>query len=52
MSTVQKWLSVIAGLGALALVVSNPKGIAAAGSAVSHLTAGAVTEIVNTSPKK
>lgn len=46
MSTVQKWLVILAGLGAGYLVVSNPQGVAKAASALQSLTAGSVTQIV------
>jgi hypothetical protein len=45
MSTIQKYLMGLVGLGALYLVVSNPKGIAAAGAAFKNITGGAVTQI-------
>lgn len=40
MTIVQKWLTGMIGLGALFLVVSQPKGVAAAGSALSGLIGG------------
>lgn len=40
MSTVQKWLSGLIGLGALFLVVSNPRGVASALSAGQQFISG------------
>lgn len=40
MNTVQKWLSGLIGLGALFLVVSNPRGVASALSAGQQFISG------------
>ena len=45
MSTVQKWLTLIVGLGAFSLVLSKPTQFATAAGAVQKLTAGSVTAI-------
>lgn len=45
MSTLQKWLMGLTGLGALYIVVVNPKGFASAASAFKNVTAGSVTQI-------
>ena len=45
MTTLQKWLTGLTGLGALYIIVVNPKGFASAATAVKNVTAGSVTEI-------
>jgi precorrin isomerase len=45
MTTVQKWLLGLIGLGALYLVVTNPKGFAQLATSAEKLTAGSVTSI-------
>lgn len=40
MSTVQKWLAALAGLGALAIVAQNPQGIASALNAGQRFVSG------------
>ncbi len=47
MGTIQKWLTGLIGLGALFLVVSNPSGVAAAGSAVKNIVGGTETQIIS-----
>lgn len=51
MSTMQKWLTALTGLGALAIVVSNPNGVYKAALGFNKVTAGSVTQIVNASNK-
>lgn len=46
MTLLQKWLMALAGLGAGYLVVSNPVGVAAAGSAFKNIVGGSITQIV------
>lgn len=46
MSTVQKWLIGLIGLGAGYLVFTNPQGFASAATGVEKLTGGSVTQIV------
>lgn len=47
MTTVQKWLTAMAGLGALFLVVSNPNGVTAAGSAIKNIVGGTEAQIIS-----
>lgn len=47
MSTVQKWLTLMAGLGALYLVVSNPTGTYKAGQAVRNVVGGTESDIIS-----
>lgn len=46
MTTVQKWLTAMAGLGALYLVVSNPEGFGKAASGVKKIVGGTETQII------
>lgn len=46
MSTIQKWLAGLTGLGALYLVVSNPNGIYKAALAGRQLIGGTTTDII------
>jgi hypothetical protein len=50
-TTVQKWLSLMAGIGALSLVLANPKGVAAAGSAVRNIVGGTEKSIITANTK-
>jgi precorrin isomerase len=45
MSTVQKWLMGLIGLGAGYMVLQNPNGFYKAATGIEHLTAGSVTQI-------
>lgn len=45
MSTVQKWLAGLTGLGALYLVVTNPNGFAQLGTSVKAITGGTISTI-------
>lgn len=44
---VSKWLSILGGLGALALVMQNPNGFFKIAKGGQALTAGSVSQIVN-----
>jgi hypothetical protein len=44
--TLSKWLMAMAGLGALYLVVQNPKGFYSATSGVKNLVGGTETQII------
>jgi len=44
-STLQKFLMAMSALGAGFLVVSNPAGVAAAGSAFKNIVGGTITQI-------
>lgn len=46
MSTVQKWLTGMIGLGALYLVVANPNGFFKATQGLSNLVGGTETKII------
>lgn len=46
MSTIQKWLMGTIALAAGYLVVSNPKGVLAAGSAIKNIVGGTETQII------
>lgn len=46
MTTLQKFLMAMSGLGAGFLVVSNPQGVSAAGSALKNAVGGTITQIV------
>lgn len=46
MSTVQKWLTGMIGLGALYLVLTNPEGFAKLAGGVKTITAGSETSII------
>lgn len=46
MTTVQKWLMGLLGLGALALIVSNPKGFYSATNGVRQLIGGTESDIL------
>lgn len=45
MSTVQKWLAGLTGLGALYLVLTNPEGFGKLAQGTKTLTAGSITSI-------
>lgn len=45
MSTLQKWLAGLTGLGALYLVVTNPAGFYTASSALKQATGGTIATI-------
>lgn len=45
MTVLQKWLAGLTGLGALYLVLTNPKGFSALATGVKNLTAGSVVSI-------
>lgn len=47
MSTVQKWLALMAGLGAAYLVLTNPKGTLSAGQAVRNVVGGTESDIIS-----
>lgn len=46
MSVVQKWLTMMAGLGALIIVVANPNGVLGAAKAVSQVVGGTESQII------
>ena len=46
MSVVQKWLTLMAGLGALVIVVANPNGVLSAGKAVTQVVGGTESQII------
>jgi hypothetical protein len=46
MSTLQKFLMGTVGLSALYLIVSNPKGVLAAGTAFKNIVGGTQTQII------
>lgn len=46
MTTIQKWLTGLIGLGALYLIVSKPTGVAAAGVALNKIIGGTETSII------
>lgn len=46
MTTVQKWLMAMAGLGALYLVVTNPNGVYKAAKSVQTVVGGTETQII------
>lgn len=45
-TTAQKWLAILGGLGALALVVSNPQGFYSATNGVRQLIGGSASDII------
>lgn len=47
MSTVQKWLTMMAGLGALYLVVTNPNGAYKAATGLRQLVGGTEADIIS-----
>lgn len=47
MSTVQKYLTALVGLGALYLVVSNPTGVYKAAQGFRQVTGGTIGDIVS-----
>lgn len=51
MSTVQKWLTGLIGLGALYLVVTNPNGFYKAAEGVQKIVGGTETEIITAGKK-
>jgi hypothetical protein len=46
MSLAQKWLTFMAGLGALVIVVANPNGVLGAAKAVTQVVGGTETQII------
>jgi len=46
MGTVNKWLVIMGGLGALYLVVTNPEGFYKATSGIKNLVGGTETQII------
>lgn len=46
MGTVSKWLTILGGLGALYLVVTNPNGFYKATAGVKNLVGGTETQII------
>jgi hypothetical protein len=46
MTVVQKWLTMMAGLGALVIVVANPNGVLGAAKAVSQVVGGTESTII------
>lgn len=46
MTTVQKWLTGMVGLGALYLVVSNPNGFASLANGTKKIVGGTETQII------
>jgi hypothetical protein len=46
MGTVQKWLVMMAGLGALVIVVANPNGVFSAAKAVTQVVGGTESTII------
>lgn len=47
MTTLQKWLLGLVGLGGLYLVVTNPNGVLSAGKAVRNVVGGSETDIIS-----
>lgn len=47
MSTVQKWLTLMGGLGALVIVVANPNGVFGAAKAVTQVVGGTESQIIS-----
>jgi hypothetical protein len=47
MTTVQKWLMAMAGLGALYLVVTNPNGVYKAAQSVKTIVGGTESQIIS-----
>ena len=47
MSTVGKWLTLMAGLGALVIVVANPNGVFKAAQSVQTVVGGTESEIIS-----
>lgn len=45
MSTVQKWLAALVGLGAGFLVFTNPNGVFKAAESIRSLTAGSIVDV-------
>lgn len=52
MSTVQKWLVMMAGLGALVVVVANPNGVFGAAKAVTQVVGGTESTIITANAKQ
>lgn len=52
MSTVQKWLVMMAGLGALVIVVANPNGVFSAAKSVTQVVGGTESTIINSRGKQ
>ena len=46
MGTLNKWLVIVGGLGALYLVVTNPEGFYKATSGIKNLVGGTETQII------
>lgn len=47
MTTIQKWLMAMAGLGALYLVVTNPTGVYKAAQAIRTTVGGTESDIIS-----
>lgn len=47
MSTLQKWLALMAALGAGYLILTNPKGALAAGQAIRNTVGGTESDIIS-----
>lgn len=52
MNTVNKWLVLMAGLGALVVVVANPNGVFSAAKSVSQVVGGTETQIITARAKQ
>jgi len=52
MSTAQKWLTMMAGLGALVIVVANPNGVFGAAKAVTQVVGGTESTIIQSRGKQ
>lgn len=46
MTTIQKWLVMMGGLGALVIIVANPNGVLGAAKAVSQIVGGTESQII------
>jgi hypothetical protein len=51
-TVIQKWLVLMAGLGALVIVVANPNGVLAAAKAGSQLVGGTESQIITARAKQ
>lgn len=52
MSTVGKWLTTMAGLGALVIVVANPNGVFKAAQSVTQVVGGTESTIISAKAKQ
>lgn len=52
MSTVQKWLLYMAGLGALVIVVANPAGVFKAAQSIQTVVGGTESQIITARAKQ